>query len=146
MSKSRIKYKLSFLKLSSFFPLVMLFFTLAIGNSSYSFASASHQISFSQDYTRLSDVSDIKVLVNPIITEEKSNCPDPYSKYAFSEKTEGETEDDNKEEENLSCHQFNTLFGEFELIQSYNNHVYLKFLSETIPLYILFHSWKTHLI
>jgi hypothetical protein len=141
-----MKYKFSVVKLSSLFPLLMLFLTLAMGEPSYSFASTSHQISFSQDYTRLYDESDVKAIINSNILKENSNSSDPYSRYTFSENTEDETEDDNNEDDNVTCHNLKFLFEYDQFKQGCTNLVDINPYKKNLPLYILFHSWKTHLI
>jgi hypothetical protein len=104
-SKSGMKYNFSVVKLASLFPLLMLFLTLAKGESSYSFASTSHQISFSQEFTRLSDESAVTAKINSNIAKENSDSSKPFSKYPFSENTKNEKEDekeDDKEKDHVN--------------------------------------------
>jgi hypothetical protein len=80
------------------------------------------------------------------LLKENSNSSEPYSKYTFSENTEDETEDDNNEDDNVTFHNFKLLFGYDQFKQGCTNLVDINPYNKNLPLYILFHSWKTHLI
>jgi hypothetical protein len=144
-----MKYNLSVVKLASLFPLLMLFLTLAKGESSYSFASTSHQISFSQEFTRLSDESAVTAKINSNIAKENSDSSKPFSKYPFSENTKNEKEDekeDDKEKDHVNPAKLKFLLGDDFCKQEFTALVDGKPYKKSLPLYLLFHSWKTHLI
>lgn len=147
MTESGIKYKKSIVGLFGLLPILMLFLALATGKVCYSFAPTSHQISFSHTETAFHNIEADNIEVNSYINEKNSSLSVPNFKILFLEHSEEEEAvEDSIEDDNFTGHKHTFPFEDNPCNHLYKQQVNLKIQSRSLPLYILFHSWKYHLV
>lgn len=152
MRKRIVKYKLWDLRLFNNLPVLLAFLAFWVVNPVSAYADSQISLTKSENnYTSLSqEDSNIQAVnVHNFLEISTHNFPDSIltgSEIENVEENEEDDKEDNKEDNNFAALKRRLLLKDIGYNQLYNQQVYLYYQRKKLPLYLLFHSWKSHLI
>lgn len=147
MSKLIATYKRLDIRLYDKLPMLLAFLAFWVANPVSASAHTDYQISLTEsekDYASLSQDDSIinAASVHNYLELLSHNLPDSIP----TDSVEENEEEDDEEDDNFAALKRQLLLKDMGYNQLYNQQVYRSYQRKKLPLYLLFHSWKSHLI